>query len=70
MTKFFFATNYEMFNVHFINDVMNYTFLNKILKIEIVLQNLYIFMFIISSTLKKINRKNFFLLILTLKRNY
>ena len=49
-----------MYNVHSANDMMNYTFLNKMSKIEIVLQNSHIFMFIISSALKKINRKKMF----------
>ena len=57
-----------MYNVHFANDVMNYTFLNKMSKIEIVLQNSHIFIFIISSTFKKIDRKKMFFVDFNVKK--
>ena len=60
MTKSFFAANYEMYNVHSTNDVINFTFLNKMSNIEIVLQNSHIFLFITSSSIKKNERNKMF----------
>ena len=60
MTKFFFAANYGMYNVHPANGVMDFTFLSKMSKIEIVLQNSHIFLFMISSSVKKSERDKMF----------
>ena len=70
MIKSFFATRYEMYNVHFSNDVVNYTFVFKMPKIDFVLQNSHIFMFMISSTIKKIEKSKMFLANFNVKKNY
>ena len=59
-----------MYNVHFSNDVVNYTFVFKMSKIDFVLQNSHIFMFMTSSTIKKIERNKMFFANFNVKKNY
>ena len=67
---FFFATKYEMYNVHSSNDVVNYTFVFKMSEIDFVLQDSYIFMFMTSSTIKKFEKNKMFFANFNVKKNY